>query len=110
MEGIVNMENNSVNLIGVVKRDAVAGSGTLDFCIEVTNEKGRHDFFDCRTTQQSAAYQQLEGFVNGGERLEVMGHLEKMTRTESQRLAGVLVEVKTTMTVIYVDSVIEEDE
>lgn len=110
MEGIVNMENNSVTLAGVVKRNAVGGSGVMDFTLEVTNAKGRKDFFDCRTTEQSAAYQQLEGFVNEGERLEVFGHLEKVTRTEAQRVAGVMVEVKCTSTIIFVDNVIEEDE
>lgn len=105
---------NVVRLSGAVKRDAVAsasnGCDILDFAIEVVNSKGRRDIFDCRMTSQSAAYEQLEGFVNEGEHIEVVGHLEKVTRTERQRLAGAMVEVRSTSTVVYVDGLIVEEE
>ena len=104
------MENNSVYLAGKVKRGAEANSGVMDFAIEIINSKGRRDIFDCRTTSQSAAYEQLEGFVNEGEDIEIMGHLEKRTTTEAQRVSGVLVEVKHTVTIIYVDSIVEAED
>jgi hypothetical protein len=55
------------------------------------------------------AYESLEGFVNEGEPIEVMGHLIKMTTTEEQRVNGVWLTVRNTRTVVYVDSVITED-
>lgn len=104
------MDNNSVHLIGTVKRNAEAGSGVLDFAVEVVNERGRLDIFDCRMTSQSEAYEQLEGFVNEGEPIEIVGHLEKRTQSEGQRIAGVWVEVRYTATLIYVDHIIEQED
>lgn len=104
------MDNNSVHLIGTVKRNAEAGSGVLDFAVEVVNERGRLDIFDCRMTSQSEAYEQLEGFVNEGEPIEIVGHLEKRTQSEGQRIAGVWVEVRHTATLIYVDHIIEQED
>ena len=105
---------NIVQLSGTVKRDAEAsasnGCEVLDFALDVVNAKGRHDIFDCRITSMSDAYEQLEGFVNEGEHIEVVGHLEKVTRTERQRLAGAMVEVRSTSTVVYVDGLIVEEE
>jgi hypothetical protein len=103
------VENNQVRLAGVVKRDAKAGSGVIDFAIEVIGHKERRDIFDCRATAGSLAYESLEGFVNEGEPIEVMGHLIKMTTTEEQRVNGVWLTVRNTRTVVYVDSVITED-
>lgn len=104
---------NIVQLSGTVKRDAEAsasnGCEVLDFALDVVNAKGRHDIFDCRITSMSDAYEQLEGFVNEGESMEVIGHLEKLTRTDRQRMAGSMVEVRSTSTVVYVDNIIEED-
>lgn len=110
------MENNSVHLVGTVKRDATAadtgnGGQVLDFALMVTNPtNGRFDIFDCRLTSYSAAMDQLEGFVTEGERLELVGRLEKQTRTEDQRIAGVWVQVRTTQIVVYVESIIGEVE
>lgn len=106
-------DNNSVHLIGVIKRNATAGdSGTnrvLDFAVEVTNRQGRRDIFDCRLTNESDAYEELEGFVNEGEPIEIIGHLEKITRTEGKRVGSVWVEVRNTSTFVYVDEVVVED-
>lgn len=102
-------DNNYVHLIGTVKRDAREGSNVLDFAIEVPNERGRRNIFDCRLTSMSPAWQDLEGFVNEGEQIEVIGHLEKRTSTESQRIAGVMVDVRSTSTFIYVDEVRTEE-
>lgn len=108
------MDNNEVRLSGTVKRDARAGNSgsneVLDFAVEVMNERGRYDIYDCRLTSQSAAYEQLEGFVSAGEPIEVIGHLAKRTTTESNRVAGILVEIKSTNVFIYVDSVVVEDD
>jgi len=110
------MENNSVHLLGVVKRNAQAGDNgkggqVLDFAIQVTNPtNGRYDIFDCRLTDYSAAMKKLEGFVSEGEELELVGHLERVTRTEAQRLAGVWVEARVTQTIVYVDSIVNEVE
>lgn len=101
---------NRVHLGGTVKRAAESGSGVLDFALEVINEKGRRDIFDCRTTAQAEAFGSLEGFVNEGEELEIMGHLEKRTFTEQQRVAGVMVEVRHTATIVFVDIVIKQEE
>jgi len=109
------MENNSVHLIGIVKRGAKAGNNgkggqVLDFALQVTDPNtGRYDIFDCRLTEISDAMEQLEGFVEEGEQLEIMGHLVKRTSTESQRIAGVWIDVRSTATVVYVDSIVEED-
>lgn len=104
------MEQNLVFLTGTVKRDAEAAkTGTnsvLDFAIAVFNGS-RYDIYDCRTTSASEAYQQLEGFVSEGEELSIVGHLEKMTSTDSSRIAGVVVEVKRTNVVVYVDQIQE---
>lgn len=104
------MKNNFVRLAGTVKRAAEAGSGVLDFALEVTNEKGRRDIYDCRMTSQSDAYDQLEGFVNEGEPLEVLGHLERRTVTESKRVGLVMVETRYTATIVYIDAIVEEEE
>lgn len=103
------MDNNTVHLLGTVKRDAKAGGGVLDFALEVVCEKGRLNIFDCRLTAQSDAWTDLEGFVNEGEQMEVIGHLEKRTYTEQQRIAGVMVDIRNTQTIIYVDNVVTED-
>lgn len=104
------MENNFVRLAGTVKRAAEAGSGVLDFALEVVNEKGRIDIYDCRMTSQSDAYDQLEGFVNEGEPLEVLGHLERRTVTDSKRIGLVMVEARYTATIVYVDAIVESEE
>ena len=110
------MENNSVHMLGTVKRDATAmengkGGHTLDFALQVTNPvNGRFDIFDCRLTDYSAAMADLEGFVTEGEELEIMGHLEKRTATEGCRLSGAWVEVRNTSTIIYVDAILSEVE
>jgi len=103
------MDNNFVRLAGTVKRAAEAGSGVLDFALEVINDKGRMDIFDCRLTSQSDAYDQLEGFVNEGEPIEVIGHLGKRTTTDGVRICGVWVDVRNTTTFIFVDKVVTED-
>lgn len=103
------MENNYVHLIGTVKRDAVQGDGVIDFSVNVPNHKGTMQIFDCRTTQRSDAWDKLEGFVNEGEPIEIIGHLEKRTTTDGMRISGVWVEVRNTTNVIYVDDVVTED-
>ena len=106
------METNIVFLTGTVKRDAVGanagGNSVLDFALSVFNGN-RYDIYDCRTTSASDAYRQLEGFVSEGEELSVVGHLEKMTYTGSNKIVGVSVEVKRTNTIVYVDSIQGED-
>lgn len=104
------MENNFVRLAGTVKRAAEAGSGVLDFALEVMGDRGRLNIFDCRLTSQSDAYDQLDGFVNEGEGLEVMGHLERHTVTEAKRVGLVMVETRYTATIVYVDAVVEEED
>lgn len=101
--------NNYVHLVGTVKRDATQGNGVLDFAVEVPNEKGTIQIFDCRLTERSDAWEKLEGFVSEAELIEVIGHLEKRTNTDGVRVSGVWVEVRNTTTVIYVDDVITED-
>ena len=103
------MDNNFVHLIGTVKRDATQGDGVMDFAIEVPNHKGTMQIFDCRLTQRSEAWDDLEGFVNEGEPIEIMGHLEKRTTTDGARINGVWIDVRTTSTIIYVDKVVTED-
>lgn len=103
-------DNNFVRMVGTVKRDASEGEGVLDFAIEVPNERGTKNIFDCRTTRRSDAWQALEGFVNEGETIEIIGHLEKRTCSEGVRVAGVWVDVRTTNVIIYVDNVVTEDE
>lgn len=103
-------ENNFVRITGTVKRAAEAGSGVLDFTIDVVNDNGRHDFYDCRLTSQSEAYEQLEGFVDEGELLEIVGHLERRTITESKRVGLVTVETRYTATIIYVDKIVEDEQ
>lgn len=104
------MEQNLVFLTGTVKRDAegvkTGTNSVLDFAVTVFNGS-RYDIYDCRTTSASEAYQQLEGFVSEGEEISVVGHLEKMTSTDSSRIAGVMVEVKRTNTIVYVDQIQE---
>lgn len=102
-------DNNSVHLMGTVKRDAKAANGVMDFALEVVGDKGRLNIFDCRLTAQSDAWPDLEGFVDEGEQMEVMGHLEKRTYSEQQRVAGVLVDIRNTLTIVYVDNVVTED-
>lgn len=104
------MDNNYVHLCGTVKRDASQGEGVMDFAIEVVNERGRRDIYDCRLTSQSDAYDQLEGFVNEGEPLEVLGHLERRTVTDSKRIGLVMVETRYTATIVYVDAIVESEE
>lgn len=103
------MDNNLVHLMGTVKRDATEGDGVLDFAIEVPDERGTIRIFDCRLTKRSDAWTQLEGFVNEGEPIEVIGHLERRTVTEGVRVAGVWIDVRVTNTVVYVDNVVTED-
>lgn len=103
------MDNNFVHLIGTVKRDATQGDGVMDFAIEVPNERGTLQIFDCRLTQRSDAWDELEGFVNEGEPIEIIGHLEKRTTTDGTRVSGVWVEVRNTTVIIYVDKVVTED-
>lgn len=103
------MGNNFVHLIGTVKRDATQGDGVMDFAIEVPNHKGTMQIFDCRLTQRSDAWDELEGFVNEGEPIEILGHLEKRTTTDGARVNGVWVDVRNTAIVIYVEKVVTED-
>lgn len=104
------MQNNFVRLAGTVKREAEAGSGILDFALEVVNERGRLDIYDCRLTSQSDAYEQLEGFVNEGEPLEVVGHLERRTVTKEERVGLVMVTTRYTTTLVYVENIIEQED
>lgn len=109
------MGNNEVRLQGSVKRNAEAGDyrgcKVLDFALEVWSEANqRYDVFDCRLTSRSAAYEQLEGFVNEGEEIELLGHLQKSSHTGRERVAGVMVEVRHTEVVVYVDAIIEAEE
>ena len=104
------MENNFVRLKGTVKRDASANAGVMDFALCVIGAKGRVNFFDCRVTQQSKAFRQLEGFVNVGEEIELVGHLEKRTWSEGQKLAGVTVDVQHTVIFVLVDDIIETED
>lgn len=104
------MQNNFVRLAGTVKRAAEAGSGVLDFALEVMNERGRLDIYDCRLTSQSDAYEQLEGFVNEGEPLEVVGHLERRTVTKEERVGLVMVTTRYTTTLVYVENIIEQED
>lgn len=103
------MENNFVHLIGTVKRDASQGNGVMDFAIEVPDQKGTRYIYDCRLTSRSDAWEQLEGFVNEGEPIEIMGHLEKHTTTDGMRINGVWIDVRNTQTLVYVDKVVTED-
>lgn len=103
------MDNNFVHLIGTVKRDAAQGDGVMDFAVEVPNHNGTLNIFDCRLTKRSDAWDELEGFVNGGEPIEIMGHLEKRTTTDGMRVNGVWVDIRNTQTFVYVDSVVTED-
>jgi hypothetical protein len=104
------MYNNYVRLSGTVKRAAEAGSGVLDFALEVPNERGRLDIYDCRLTSKSEAYGQLEGFVNEGEPLEVEGHLERRTVCKEERVGLVMVTARYTTTLVYVDGIIEQED
>ena len=109
------MENNEVRLHGTVKRNAEAGEyrggKILDFALAVWNDANqRHDVFDCRLTSMSAAYEQLEGFVNEGEEIELVGHLQKSSYTGRERVAGVMIEVRPTEGVVYVDAIIETED
>lgn len=103
------MENNSVHLIGTIKADSEGEHGRLSFTVEVPNEKGTKMWFDCVCTNRSPAWAQLEGFVNGSEPIEVLGHLIKDTKTDYGRVGGSKIEVKTTSVLVYVDDVITED-
>lgn len=103
------MDNNFVHLIGTVKRDATQGDGVMDFAIEVPNHKGTLQIFDCRITHRSDAWDELDGFVNEGEPIEVMGHLEKRTTTDGMRINGVWIDVRNTQIIVYVDKVVTED-
>lgn len=108
------MGSNVVELEGMVKRDAEAGvtekgGKVLDFALEVWNDDmTRYSIIDCRVTDHCEAMEQLEGFVSEGETLRVVGHLERRTSTERNRLAGALIEAKVTKTFVMVDE-IEED-
>ena len=104
------MDNNYVHLCGTVKRDASQGEGVMDFAIEVPNERGTLQIFDCRLTQRSEAWSVLDGYVNEGEPIEIVGHLEKRTTTDGVRVSGVWVEVRNTATFIYVDHVVVTEE
>lgn len=103
------MDNNYVHLIGTVKRDATQGDGVMDFAIEVPDYKGTLYIYDCRLTNRSDAWDELEGFVNEGEPIEIIGHLEKRTTTDGVRVCGVWLDVRNTTTFIYVDKVVTED-
>lgn len=103
------MDNNSVHLIGTVKQSTEEVSGRLTFTVEVPNEKGTKMWFDCVCTNRSNAFVALEGFVNEGEPIEVIGHLVKDVRTETGKIGNSRIEVKTTSVAVYVDDVITED-
>lgn len=103
------MDNNLVHITGTVKRDAVEGDGVLDFAVEVPDRRGTRQIFDCRITKRSDAWKDLEGFVNEGEPIEIIGHLEKQTCTDGVRIAGVWVDIRVTNTIIYVDNVVTEE-
>lgn len=101
---------NEIRLSGTVKRDATSseadnGTKILDFAVEVAGDGGRFDIFDCRLTDRSEAFAKLEGFVEMGEEIELVGHLEKRTDTNKERISGAMVEVKVTKVIIYVDDV-----
>lgn len=104
------MENNSVHLIGTVKQSAEQASGRLSFTIEVPNEKGTKLWFDCICTSHSEAFETLEGFVNEGEPIEVIGHLIKNVSTEYGKIGNSRIEVKTTSVIIYVDNVLTQED
>lgn len=101
---------NMVHLAGTVKRDAKEGKGVLDFALEVENADNRYDIFDCRLTTNSKAWEVLDGFVTEGEYISVTGHLIKKTYTESQRMSGAWVDVRNTVTIVYVDDAMTEDD
>ena len=101
---------NEVHLKGTVKRDATSseadnGTKVLDFAVEVAGDGGRYDIYDCRLTDRSEAFAKLEGFVEMGEEVELVGHLEKRTDTNRERISGAMVEVKVTKVIVYVDDV-----
>lgn len=103
------MDNNFVRLTGTVKSSAENVAGRLAFTVEVTNEKGTRLWFDCVCTKRSAAFADLDGFVNAGEPIEVTGHLVKDTTTEYGRIGNTRVECKTTRVLVYVDEVTTEE-
>ena len=103
------MENNYVRLVGTIKRNSEAVGGRLEFTLEVLNAKGDKLWFDCVCTRNSEAYGQLEGFVNEGEPIEVIGHLVKNSLTERTRLGDTRIETRTTRVGVYVDEVVTEE-
>lgn len=98
--------DNYVRLVGTVKRDSDAnetgnGRSALDFTLVVSgigNE--RPTYVDCVAYDQLIVEQQLEGFVEAGEVLEVEGHLtfRSYTKPNGMMRSGL---------VVYVDSVEE---
>lgn len=101
---------NEVRLCGTVKRSAKGtdtgrGNWVLDFAVEVPDGEGRTAIIDCCATNRSQAYGELEGYVTEGETVDLVGHLIKRTETKQERMAGALVEVRITKTIVYVDAI-----
>lgn len=104
------MENNYVHLVGTVKRAEEASGGRIEFTIEVPDRKGTNIWFDCVCSRRSEAFAALDGFVNEGEPMEVMGHLEKHTTNKSMKVGHACsIDARATDVVVYVDEVITED-
>lgn len=103
------MENNSVILHGIVKRDAqsVCTSGSfyvLDFSVEVWNESAqRQDVFDCRTTNETEAYDNCQGYLNKGDCVTVEGILERRTSTSEGRIGGKTITLKSTDVIVFAE-------
>lgn len=103
------MENNSVILHGIVKRDAESvctseGYYVLDFSLEVWCENAqRWDIFDCRTTNETDAYGECQGFLSKGDLLTIEGCLERWTTTAEKRIGNKTITIKSTDVLVFVD-------
>lgn len=108
------MDMNKVQLSGTVKRDAEAGrfkgGKAVDFALVVEMEDGYKAIFDCRLTDRAEAFADLEGFVEEGEHMEVIGHLGKNTSSKEVKALSAAMTVRVTDTIVYVDEIVAEDE
>lgn len=101
------MDGNKVILRGVVKRDETAEKGVLSFALVVeSGDEKRLAIVDCRTFEWTDAYEKLEGFVNEDDELEVVGHLDRYTRTRAVKVGTCDCEIKTTSLYVFVDDVL----
>ena len=90
---------NHVTLAGTVKQDAIArrvreGLRSMDFTL-VTCTRGKPVYVDC-VAYGRVVDEQLEGFVNEGERIEVEGSLSFRTMTAQDG-------TRRTRSVVYVE-------